>query len=286
MSVNILRGEQVEITPEVKIVIWKALASLAASPPELRTITNLVNLLQDIPLRLALEPLTLKGAFGRLFDSDHDNLEYGRWQVFEMGKLMTLGAAIPPTLNYLFHRLEQRFTGAPTLLVLDESWVFLSNPIFAEKLREWLKVLRKKNVAVVFATQSLVDIAKSPVAAAIIESCLTKIYLPNPSALDQTTKPLYQDFGLNETEIRIIAAAIPKRQYYYKSPLGSRLFELALGPIALAYCGASRPEEQRMVRSILARYGRDDFNRHWLAYKNLSEVSADFREGIADEKIS
>ena len=64
-------------------------------------------------------------------------------------------------LTYLFHRLEERFDGRPTLLVLDEAWVFLDHPLFAARIREWLKVLRKKNVAVVFATQSLADIADS-----------------------------------------------------------------------------------------------------------------------------
>ena len=72
-----------------------------------------------------------------------------------MAKLMETKAAVPPALSYLFHRLEQRFDGSPSILFLDECWLFLDNPIFAAKIREWLKVLRKANVAVVFATQSL-----------------------------------------------------------------------------------------------------------------------------------
>jgi len=73
----------------------------------------------------------------------------------------------------------ERFDGSPTLLVLDEAWLFLDSPIFAARIREWLKTLRKKHVAVVFATQSLADIADSPIAPALIESCPTRIYLPN-----------------------------------------------------------------------------------------------------------
>ena len=267
-----LRGEFVDITPEIKETIWKALCSLASSPKEQRTITGFSLILQDIKLRQALQPLTLNGAYGKLFDSNFDNLKYGRWQVFEMAKLMNMGTAIPPTLSYLFHQLEKRFTGVPSLLILDECWIFLSNPIFAQKIREWLKVLRKANVSVVFATQSLADIRNSPVSSAIIESCLTKIYMPNPSAMDQTTKPFYQDFGLNETEIKIISRATPKRQYYYKSPQGSRLFELAMGPIALAYCGASSPQDQQMVQSIVSEKGKNNFNTEWLRYKNLPDA--------------
>jgi type IV secretion system protein VirB4 len=92
---------------------------------------------------------------------------------------MGQAGAIAPVLTYLFHRLEARFTGRPTLLILDEAWVFLDHPLFAARIREWLKVLRKKNVSVIFATQSLADIAQSTIAPAIIESCPQRILLPN-----------------------------------------------------------------------------------------------------------
>ena len=118
---------------------------------------------------------------------------------------------VAPVLTYLFHALEQRFDGRPTLLVLDEAWVFLDAPLFASRIREWLKTLRKKNVAVVFATQSLADIAESAIAPAIVESCPTRIFLPNPRALEPTQSEAYRRFGLNETQARILSA-IPCRQ--------------------------------------------------------------------------
>ena len=271
---DFLRAENVEVNPEVKKSVWTALKSLSSSPPEERTITGLTLLLQDARLRQALEPATLEGSFGRLFDATHDNLSYGRWQVFEMAKLMETRAAVPPALSYLFHRLEQRFDGSPSILFLDECWLFLDNPIFAAKIREWLKVLRKANVSVVFATQSLQDVENSTISSVIKESCPTKIYLPNPNALDQRMASIYRGYGLNDTEVSIIGTAIPKRQYYYKSPSGSRLFELALGPLALAYCGSSTPEDRKVVGQILRSGG--DFNDEWLRYKNLGGASRFF----------
>ncbi len=275
---DFLRAENVEINPGVKQTVWTALGSLATSPKEQRTITGLTLLLQDKTLRQALEPATLKGAFGRLFDSNSDNLDYGRWQVFEMAKLMNTPAAVVPTLNYLFHKLEQRFTGVPTLLNIDEGWMFLDNSSFATKIREWLKVLRKANVSVVFATQSLGDIQKSSIAQTIMEACHTKIYLPNSNALSKEIAPIYESFGLNESEKRIIAEAVPKRQYYYKSIAGSRLFELALGPIALAYCAASSKEDRKMADQILKANGKENFNEEWLLYKNLPETADCYRD--------
>lgn len=285
---DILRAEHVEITPEVKKHIWTGLTSLATSSKSERTISGFTFLLQDMRLRQALEPVTVRGSFGKLFDAASDNLDYGNWQCFEMEKLMNTPAAVAPTLNYLFHKLEQRFNGAPTLMILDECWVFLDNPIFAAKIREWLKVLRKANVLVVFATQSLRDVDSSPVAPAIIDSCLTKIYLPNSNATDDRTAEVYRAFGLNDREIEIIAMATAKRHYYYKSVRGSRLFELALGPVALAYTAASSKEDQRMVKQILAEKGKEGFNREWLIYKKLQreaniyqELSERIKEGEA-----
>lgn len=270
---DFLRGENYQVTPDTKKTIWTALCSLATSPREQRTMTGLVLLLQDRELRQALEPATINGAFGKLFDSTFDNLDYGSWQVFEMAKLMNTPAAVPPTLSYLFHKLEQRFTGAPTILILDECWLFLDNPIFAAKIREWLKVLRKANVSVVFATQSLRDVENSPVAPAIIDSCLTKIYLPNSNALDERTAKTYEAFGLNSRELEILATAVAKKHYYYKSAMGSRLFELALDEVALAYCAASSKEDQKMIKEILSIHGKDKFNIEWLKYKKLPEVA-------------
>lgn len=81
--------------------------------------------------------------------------------LFEMEEIMARPKAAAPALLHLFDRLEERFDGRPTLLVLDEAWLFLDSPLFASRIREWLKTLRKKNVAVVFATQSLADVAGS-----------------------------------------------------------------------------------------------------------------------------
>lgn len=270
-----LVSENVVVTPEVKKSVWTALLSLSASPREERTITGFSLLLQDAKLRQALEPATINGPFGQLFDSTRDTLSYGRWQVFEMAKLMNLQAAVQPTLSYLFHKLEQRFTGVPTILVLDECWMFLDNPIFAAKIREWLKVLRKANVAVVFASQSLADVEDSTIATVIKESCPTKIFLPNNNALDERISAIYRGYGLNDREIEIIGMATPKRQYYYKSTVGCRLFELALSPAALAYCAASSPEDRKMVSDYQAN--KDvDFNVQWLGSWKKLPYALDF----------
>ncbi|MEQ8934406.1 MAG: conjugal transfer protein TrbE, partial [Amphiplicatus sp.] len=186
---------------------------------------------------------------------------------FEMEALMATPAAVAPVVTYLFHRLEARFDGRPTLIILDEAWLFLDSPLFAARIREWLKTLRKKNVAVVFATQSLADIAGASIAPAIVESCPTRIFLPNERALEPQQRETYERFGLNPRQVEIIARATPKRDYYFQSPLGARIFELGLGPVALAFCGSSSPADQKLMDEIVEAGG--PFTEQFLTKKNL-----------------
>jgi type IV secretion system protein VirB4 len=275
----LLMHENVPIAPEIKDAIWSALGSLASAPAEERTLTGLTLLLQSNALRTALGAYTLDGPYGRLLDAAEQDLAFAEVQCFETEALMGQGGVVAPVLTYLFHRLEERFDGRPTLLILDEAWIFLDHPLFAARIREWLKVLRKKNVAVLFATQSLADIAASSIAPAIIESCPQRILLPNDRAIEPQSRDAYARFGLNERQIELISRATPKRHYYLQSARGNRLFELGLGRIALVLSGASDPAAQARIDTILAEHGTSDFAARWLSGAGLewaAELLADF----------
>jgi len=267
---GLLLHEGVHLTPEVKDSVWSALNSLASAPREQRTLTGLSVLLQSNALRQALQPYTLGGPHGRLLDAEDDRLGQGDVQGFEMEELMQGKSAVLPVLSYLFHRLEARFDGAPTLLILDEAWVFLDDPAFAGRIREWLKTLRKKNVSVVFATQSLADIQDSAIAPAIVESCASRIFLPNPQASEPQLRAIYEGFGLNARQIGIVAHAQPKRDYYYQSRLGNRVFDLGLGSVALAFAAAASPEDQRNIDQVLAEAGSAGFASAWLRHSRIN----------------
>ncbi|MDE2249569.1 MAG: conjugal transfer protein TrbE, partial [Xanthomonadaceae bacterium] len=263
-----LSHEGIAVGPDEKAAVWSALGSLAGAPLEQRTLTGLSVLLQSNALRQALAPYVLGGAHGRLLDADHDRLGSADVQGFEMEELMHSRAAVPAVLHYLFARFEERFDGVPTLLILDESWLFLDDPVFAARIRQWLKTLRKKNVSVIFATQSLADIKDSSIAPAIIESCASRIFLPNPQATEPQIRTIYEGFGLNSRQIEIVATAEPKRDYYYQSRLGNRLFDLDLGPVTLAFAGASTPQDQRDMDRVLDA-GAPEFTGAWLRHTGL-----------------
>jgi type IV secretion system protein TrbE len=155
------------------------------------------------------------------------------------------------------------------LLIVDEGWLALDDPTFGAQLREWLKTLRKKNASVVFATQSLADIETSAIAAAIVESCPTRLFLPNERAIEPQITSIYRRFGLNDRQIEIVARATPKRDYYCQSRRGNRLFELGLGEVALAFTAASSKTDQAAIAEVLATHGRASFAAAWLRHKGL-----------------
>ncbi|WP_314957236.1 conjugal transfer protein TrbE [Bradyrhizobium cosmicum] len=265
---SILARERIEVTPETKDHVWSALTSLASAPVRERTLTGLSVLLQSNAVKRALQPYCLGGPFERLLDAEGERLGETSVQVFETDGLIGTGVA-PAVLSYLFHRIEDRFDGRPTLLIIDEGWLALDDADFAGKLREWLKTLRKKNASVVFATQSLADIDGSAIAPAIIESCPTRILLPNDRAIEPQIMAIYRRFGLNDRQIEILARATPKRDYYCQSRRGNRLFELGLGEIALAFAAASSKTDQTLIERVLEEHGRDDFVTGWLKARDL-----------------
>jgi len=268
----LLAQEGLPDTPEVKEPVWSALGSLMSAPPEQRHLTGLRLLVQNAAVQAALHPYTQEGAMGGVFDGADDRLHLSDLVLFEMEEIMARPKAAAPALLHLFDRLEEQFDGSPALLILDEAWLFLDSPIFAARIREWLKTLRKKNVAVVFATQSLADIATSSIAPALIESCSTRIYLPNERAYEPQQRQAYERFGLNETEIDLIATAQRKRHYYYASPKGRRLFELALGPVALAFCTASGPDARATIAALERQSSAIPFWRRFLRARQLGWV--------------
>ncbi|HEY6925245.1 MAG TPA: conjugal transfer protein TrbE [Steroidobacteraceae bacterium] len=272
----ILQG--INVTPSLRQMVYEAVIRLTRSPR--RTLTEFVAELQDDGMRQALSHYTLAGPMGSLLDAEEDSLVVGAFQAFEMEHLMNMGEKnIVPVLLYLFRQIEARMDGRPTLVALDECWLMLAHPLFREKVREWLKTWRKKNALVFLATQELADVMNSPIRDAILASCPTKILLPNPEAHESSSRPMYELIGLNDREIQLIANSTVKRDYYYKSPLGRRIFSFGFGPVALSFVGASGQEDIRAVKRLIDRHA-ENWPAAWLRERGLNHW-ADLWQGEA-----
>lgn len=263
---------------ETSDLLWEAINQLAAEDVKDRTITNLIKFVQNDKLKNALKQYSMDGMYGKYFDNDNDVLEQGRITTFEMGKIMDKKNVLLPTLDYLFHKIETEMIvdGRPSMIILDECWLFLKEDRFASKIEEWLRVLRKKNTAVIFATQSIEDIVDSPISHVIKNNCQTKIFLPNRYAKDETFKKIYKGFNLSDMALEVLSTAIPKRHYLYvKTPLDVnnnvladiRLFELNLSDIELAYTAYSDIQSQNKIDQLAQNSSSlEDLNTKWLTY--------------------
>ncbi|MFA9394663.1 MAG: conjugal transfer protein TrbE [Halodesulfovibrio sp.] len=252
------------ILPAHRSAIHDAVVLLQSKPSTLRSLTDFYNAVQNAEVKNAIKHYTIQGAMGRLLDAQTDMLGLSSFTVFEMEELMNLGDKnLIPVLLYIFNQIEQSFDGQPSLLILDEAWIMLGHPVFREKIREWLKVLRKKNCAVVLATQSLSDASKSGILDVLAESCPTKILLPNVTAQQEIQSELYRSMGLNARQLEIVATATPKREYYIMSPEGNRLISLALGRTALAFVGASDKESINRIKKLETTHG-EQWPEKWL----------------------
>lgn len=265
---TILKLQGVNPTPAQRGLIAQAIRGCLKTGS--KSISDLIVSVQDMEIKAALESYAVGGTFGHLLDAEEDGLSVSDFSVFEIEDLMNLDDKVRlPILLYLFWRIEKQLHGQPALLILDEAWLMLGHPVFREKIREWLKVLRKANCLVLLATQSISDAVNSGILDVLLESTATKIYLPNPEANTEETYKLYKKMGLNDREIAMISKARKKREYYLVSENGRRMFEFALGPIALAFVGVSDKEQLATVEKMVAEHG-ESWPEVWLKHNGIS----------------
>jgi type IV secretion system protein VirB4 len=190
-------------------------------------------------------------------------------------------AVFIPVLRYIFDHIEsclEKANGAyPTLIVLEEAWAYVAHEIFANKIKDWEKTLRKKNARLVFTAPSLADLydpstkTLTQTTAAILESCPTKVYLPN-NQMDEEMRSLYKKIGLSERQLEIIETiAEPKKHYYVTTPQGTRLIDLSFtgkNSLPLSFVGLSKKKGQRLM-ACQKKYGKEWVNQ-WLKENNLS----------------
>ncbi|EDA7616282.1 conjugal transfer protein TrbE, partial [Salmonella enterica subsp. enterica serovar Typhimurium] len=264
-AILILNG--VKVDAPMRNAIADAIKSM--SETHSKTLSEFTVTVQNNVVREALKQYTIDGNMGHLLDAEEDGLDISDFMTFEIEHLMNMDQKYAlPVLLYLFRRIEESLDGRPTLIILDEAWLMLGHPEFRGKIRDWLKSMAKKNCSVLMATQQLSDAANSGILDVIIESTACRIFLPNSNALQEEAMPLYINMGLNRRQIEIIASAVPKRDYYYVSEEGRRLYQLALGPLALAFVGATDPDSIDAVKQLSETYG-DGWVDEWLRTKGL-----------------
>lgn len=262
----------VAMTPERQTLLREALMRLAHEEQPFKNLLHLS--IQDADIRAALAAFN-SGRFQSLLNGTTAQFSNADVIGFEMSGLLQSQNQKQdlniPVIHAIFNELDEIFKDRrPTLLILEEAWLYLRHPIFQEKLTDWFKTLRKANVSVIFVSQDLDDIVKSDSASVIQTSCMTRIFLPNPSISENRVSEQYRAFGFNDQEINIIKNAQPKQDYYYQSILGKRLFHLDLKPLAKAFLCVSEKADIDKFDQIYDS-NNSDWVMNWLEYRGLPE---------------
>lgn len=124
------------------------------------------------------------GAYGWVFDNEHDSLSFDLSSVygFDGTEILDNALIVEPLAFYFLHRINMVLDGRRMLLFLDEFWKWIGGDSFKTFIYDGLKTFRKRNGSLIMITQSPSEILKSDVASAIIEQVETSIYLPNSRA--------------------------------------------------------------------------------------------------------
>lgn len=278
--------QDVAMTPERQALLRESLIRLSTEKQAFKNLSHLS--VQDHDVRLALSTFN-SGRFKTLLNGTHPQFSDADVIGFEMSSFVQTHTTQKNDLNIavihaIFNELNELFKDKrPTLLILEEAWLYLRHPIFKEKLTDWFKTLRKANVSVIFVSQDLDDIVQSDSASVIQSSCMTRIYLPNPTVSESRVANQYQAFGFNEQEIQIIKNAIPKQDYFYQSTLGKRLFRLDLNPLSQAFLCVSEKHDFDQF-DALYNANNPEWVLSWLRYRQLDQW-ADFAKSQYFKKV-
>jgi type IV secretion system protein VirB4 len=197
-----------QLTADENAIISSAVDANFSQPAEYRQLRYLVELLAggarpvrgDLASRLA--PWYGAGEHAWLFDNPTDQLNLDtRTAGFDMTALLDNPALRTPAMMYLFHRVDERLDGSPSMIVIDEGWKALDDDIFVHRLKDWMKTIRKRNGVVGFATQSASDAIESKIAATIIEQSATQLFMSNPKA---QASDYCGGFGLTAHELDLV----------------------------------------------------------------------------------
>ncbi|HVR21787.1 MAG TPA: type IV secretion system DNA-binding domain-containing protein [Candidatus Polarisedimenticolia bacterium] len=235
--------------------LFDQIGNLYEVDPDQRRLFTLANILSR-SLAEHLHKWVEGGQYGALFDNVEDNLTFAAFQTFDFEGMDKYPQVLEPLLFYVLHRanasiydpaLDIRFK----VFVMDEAWRFLKNDTIRRYITEAVKTWRKRNAAMVLATQSSDDLERSEMLSVIVESCATKMFLANPGM----DRDAYREtFHLNETEAGLIASLVPKQQILIKRPDFSKVVNLNVDPIGY-WLYTSNPYDSQRRREAFERYG-------------------------------
>jgi len=235
--------------------VYEAVENLYVLDRSQRRLFTVANLLPR-PLMARLQKWVEGGRYADLFDNVEDTLGFERLQVFDFDAMRAYPSLIEPLLFYILHRINERVIDEQDartlkLCVIDEAWRFIQNPTLRGYVQEALKTWRKRNATMILATQTIDDFASADLLRTVVESCPTKLLLANP-AMDRAR---YAElFQMNEMELDLLAALMPRQQILLKRPDLTKVLTLAVDPKSY-WIYTNTPIDNDRVAAVFREHG-------------------------------
>ena len=234
---------------------YEAVENLFVLDPSQRRLFTLANLL---PRALAgrLHKWVDGGRYAALFDNPRDTLTLDRLQVFDFESMRDYPSLLEPLLFYVLHRVSERVldpaeAGTLKVCVMDEAWRLIQHPTLRAYVQEALKTWRKRNAAMLLATQSIDDFASVDLLRTVVESCPTRLLLANPSMDRRQYAELFQ---MNDMEIDLLSGLVPRQQLLLKRSNLAKVLTLRVDPKSY-WIYTNTPIDNERVASIFREYG-------------------------------
>jgi type IV secretion system protein VirB4 len=196
------------------------------------------------------------GRYADIFDHVEDTVSLSSFQVFEFEAMRTYPRLLEPLLFYVLHRVSERVADPAAasrfkLCAIDEAWRFIQHPRLRSYIEQSLKTWRKRNAAMVLATQTVDDFASTDLLRTVVESCPTKLLLANPAMERARYAELFQ---LNDTEIDLLSELIPRQQFLLKRPSLAKVLSFTVDPKSY-WLYTNTPLDNDRVAAIVREHG-------------------------------
>ncbi len=232
-----------------------------------RSLTDFLILINDENIKNALLPFTISIDENSLLDGNSNISLDNNLTCFECQDLFSKSEKHSiATLSFIFRLIERHIDKDPLCIILDEAWMMFNNDLFANKVLQWIKTLRKHNVFVIMATQSIADISEKEYFSIFLDCINSKIFLANNDISNNKESSLYyKKFGLNDETIDLISKMKAKDEYLLYKDSKASLFSLVMSDEELSLCSLSTKKDKEKIDYLIDTY-KESF------YKNLFEI--------------
>ena len=260
------------LMPAEEKAIERGLAAIMTLAPAQRSLRELRAMLgQTDPNGIGprLEKWTAGRALGWVFDNEADQVRLDAPFIgFDMTQILDNAELCGPAMAYPFYRIESLVTGQRLIIAIDEFWKALSFKAFENFAENKIKVIRKQNGIMLFATQSVRDALKSPIGHSIIQECQTQILFPNAKGQPED---YISGIGCTPAEYELVSQELPgTRGFLLKQGTHSLVAQLDLsGMDDVLAVMSGRTKTVELADRLRAEHGDDpdrwlpEFYRLW-----------------------